>query len=102
MIFRNQLVKIKMNPYLFNMEGQILLGKAMDISYKMLMGEDIEFEPNDSNKIEDMIFIPDPEISELEMASNLLEYFESTEEYEKCTNIKNIIKLNKIINKCLK
>jgi hypothetical protein len=84
------------------MEGQILLGKAMDISYKMLMGEDIEFEPNDSNKIEDMIFIPDPEISELEMASNLLEYFESTEEYEKCTNIKNIIKLNKIINKCLK
>jgi hypothetical protein len=84
------------------MEGQILLGKAMDISYKMLMGEDIEFEPNDSNKIEDMIFIPDPEISELEMASDLLEYFESTEEYEKCTNIKNIIKLNKIINKCLK
>jgi hypothetical protein len=49
-----------------------------------------------------MIFIPDPEISELEMASDLLEYFESTEEYEKCTNIKNIIKLNKIINKCLK
>ena len=91
-----------MNHYLFNMEGQILLGKAMDISYKMLMGEDVEFEPNDSNKIEDMIFIPDPEISELEMASDLLEYFESTEEYEKCTNIKNIIKLNKIINKCLK
>ena len=49
-----------------------------------------------------MIFIPDPELTELEMANDLLEYFESTEEYEKCANIKSIINLNKTIDICLK
>jgi hypothetical protein len=45
-----------------------------------------------------MIFIPDPEITELEMAEDLLEYFESTEEYEKCANLKTIISNIKVIN----
>ena len=58
--------------------------------------------PSDSNEIEDMVFIPDPEQSELELAEDLLEYFESTEEYEKCANIKSIINLNKTIDICLK
>ncbi len=57
----------------------------------MLLGKDKPFEPNNSNEIEDMIFIPDPEITELEMANDLLEYFESTEEYEKCIDIKSAI-----------
>jgi hypothetical protein len=68
----------------------------------MLLGKDEPFEPNDSDEVEDMIFIPDPEITELEMANDLLEYFESTEEYEKCANIKSIINLNKTIDICLK
>ena len=75
-----------------------LLNKAMNVSYDMLLGKDKPLEPNDSNEIEDMIFIPDPEISELEMAEDLLEYFESTEEYEKCSNIKSIIGNIKTLN----
>ena len=79
-----------------------LLDKAMNVGYNMLLGKDEPFEPNDSDEVEDMIFIPDPEITELEMVNDLLEYFESTEEYEKCANIKSIINLNKTINICLK
>ena len=45
-----------------------------------------------------MIFIPDPEITELEMANDLLEYFESTEEYEKCANVKNLVNNMKTLN----
>ena len=80
------------------MEGIDLLDKAMNVGYDMLLGKDKPLEPNDSNEIEDMIFIPDPEITELEMAEDLLEYFESTEEYEKCSNIKSIIGNIKTLN----
>ena len=80
------------------MEGAELLHKAMNVGYNMLMGDETPFTPNDSDEVEDMIFIPDPEISELEMAVDLLEYFESTEEYEKCANIKSIINNIKILN----
>ena len=75
-----------------------LLDRAMNVGYNMLLGKDKPFEPNDSDEIEDMIFIPDPEITELEMANDLLEYFESTEEYEKCANIKSIINNIKVLN----
>jgi hypothetical protein len=75
-----------------------LLDKAMNVGYNMLLGKDKPFEPSDSNEIEDMIFIPDPEITELEMANDLLEYFESTEEYEKCIDIKLIINNINTIN----
>ena len=79
-----------------------LLDKAMNVGYNMLLGTFKAFKPNDSDEIEDMIFIPDPELTELEMANDLLEYFELTEEYEKCANIKSIINLNKTIDICLK
>ena len=75
-----------------------LLDKAMNVGYNMLLGTFKAFKPNDSDEIEDMIFIPDPEISELEMSEDLLEYFESTEEYEKCANIKSIINNIKVLN----
>ena len=75
-----------------------LLDKAMNVGYNMLLGKDKPFEPNDSNEIEDMIFIPDPEITELEMANDLLEYFESTEEYEKCIDVKLVINNINTIN----
>jgi len=87
-----------MNHYPFNMKEMELLNKAMNVGYDMLLGKDKPLEPNDSNEIEDMIFIPDPEITELEMAEDLLEYFESTEEYEKCANIKSIISNIKTLN----
>jgi len=80
------------------MKEMELLDRAMNVGYNMLLGKDKPFEPNDSDEIEDMIFIPDPEITELEMAEDLLEYFESTEEYEKCANIKSIIGNIKVLN----
>ena len=84
------------------MEGHELVDKAMNVGYRMLLGEDIDFEPNDSNGVEDMIFIPDPTITEMELAEDLLEYFIEEEEYEKCANIRDIIKLNKSIKTILK
>jgi|TARA_R110000851_G_scaffold206459_1_gene358493 hypothetical protein len=75
-----------------------LFDKAMNVGYNMLLGKDKPFEPNDSDEIEDMVLIPDPETTELEMAEDLLEYFESTEEYEKCANIKAIIRNIKTLN----
>ena len=46
----------------------------MNVGYNMLLGKDKPFEPNDSDEIEDMVLIPDPETSELEMAEDLLPY----------------------------
>lgn len=80
------------------MEELELFDRAMNVGYNMLLGKENTFEPNDSDEIEDMIFIPDPEITELEMANDLLEYFESTEEYEKCANLKTIISNIKVVN----
>jgi len=74
-----------------------LFDRAMNVGYNMLLGKENTFEPNDSDEIEDMILIPDPETSELEMAEDLLEYFESTEEYEKCADIRNVIELNNML-----
>ena len=99
MIFLNLETRQMINPYRFNMEGYELVAKAMNIGYRMLLGEDIDYEPNDSDKVEDMVFIPDPTISEMELAEDLLEYFIEEEEYEKCANIRDIINLKKTINK---
>ena len=87
--------------YRFNMDGHDLLDKAMNIGYEMLLGKEISIEPNDSNKVEDMIFIPDPFSTEDEIAQDLLEYFIETEEYEKCANIRDVINLKKSLNKLL-
>ena len=84
------------------MEGIDLLDKAMNVGYNMLMGKNEPFKLTDRDELEDMIIIPDPEITEEEMATDLLEYFESTEEYEKCANIRDIINFKKTIHTCLK
>ena len=101
MIFLNPLVRIKINHYRFNMEGYELVDKAMNVGYRMLLGEDIDFEPNDSDEVEDMIFIPDPTITEMELAEDVLEYFTEEEEYEKCANIRDIINLKKSLKKLI-
>ena len=75
-----------------------LLDKAMNVGYTMLMGIDEQIIPSDSNEIEDMVLIPDPEQTEMELAEDLLEYFESTEEYEKCANVRDIISNLNVIN----
>ena len=81
------------------MEGYELVNKAMNVGYKIIMGDTISFEPSDSNEVEDMIFIPDPEQDKYELAQDLLEYFIETEEYEKCANIRDAMRLEKVINK---
>ena len=83
-------------------EGNELLDHSMNVGYTMLMGIDEQIIPSDSNEIEDMVFIPDPEQTEMELAEDLLDYFESTEEYEKCANIRDVINLNKTLDICLK
>tara|TARA_B100000530_G_C15924009_1_gene474286 strand:+ start:546 stop:833 length:288 start_codon:yes stop_codon:yes gene_type:complete len=90
---------MKIKNYRFNMEGYELVDKAMNVGYRMLLGEEITYEPNDSDKVEDMVFIPDPTQSEMELANDLLEYFIEEEEYEKCANIRDIINLKKTINR---
>jgi hypothetical protein len=79
-----------------------LFDRAMNVGYTMLMGVDEQIIPSDSNEIEDMVFIPDPEQTEMELAEDLIDYFESTEEYEKCANIRDVINLNKTLDICLK
>ena len=51
------------------MEGIDLLDKAMNVGYNMLMGKNEPFTPTDSDELEDMIIIPDPEITEEEIAT---------------------------------
>jgi len=75
-----------------------LFDRAMNVGYNMLLGVDKPFVPNDSDELEDMVLIPDPEATDLEIAEDLLEYFESTEEYEKCANIEAIIRNIKTLN----
>ena len=79
-------------------EGNELLDHSMNVGYTMLMGIDEQIIPSDSNEIGDMVFIPDPEQTEMELAEDLLEYFESTEEYEKCANVRDIISNLNVIN----
>ncbi len=86
---------------IYNMEGYELVDKAMNVGYRLLMGEDEQIIPSDSNEVEDMVFIPDPEQTEMELAEDLLEYFINEEEYEKCANIRDVIKLNKFLNKVI-
>ena len=83
------------------MEGFELVDKAMNVGYRMIIGDEIAFEPSDSNEVEDMIFIPDPEQDKNELAQDLIEYFIETEEYEKCANIRDAMRIEKVINKLI-
>jgi|TARA_Y100000361_G_scaffold145736_1_gene155334 hypothetical protein len=81
------------------MEGSEMLDKAMNSGYKFLMGDDSIFEKIEET--DEMIFIPDPEMDDYELADDLIEYFIDTEEYEKCANIRDMISLKKMINKLI-
>ena len=81
------------------MESSEMLDKAMNSGYKFLMGDDSIFEKIEET--DEMIFIPDPEMDDYELADDLIEYFIDTEEYEKCANIRDMISLKKMINKLI-
>jgi hypothetical protein len=82
------------------MEGYELLDDYMNISYRFLMGEKSIYES--INRDSDMVFIPDPHLSEYELAEEVIEYYAEHEDYEKCANIQNVITLKNVIKECLK
>ena len=83
------------------MEGEEMVDLAMNNAYKALIGDKtimdiVEDEDNE------LIFVPDPELSDNELGKELLEYFISTEEYEKCARIRDVMLLSKVLNKLIK
>ena len=73
-----------------------LVDLAMNSAYDVLIGNKTMDEIMDQDA--EMIFVPDPEISDEIMSEDLIEYFITTEEYEKCAKIKDLMKFRKILN----
>ena len=48
-----------------------------------------------------MVLVPDPEITDEELSEDLIEYFITTEEYEKCAKIKDLMSFRKMIDNIL-
>ena len=72
-----------------------LVELAMNNAYSIIMGdssvEDI-LEQGD-----DFIIVPDPDLTDEELSEDLIEYFISTEEYEKCTQIRDMMRFREEI-----
>ena len=76
-----------------------LVDLAMNNAYAMLVGNKSIDDILDEE--EEMILVPDPEITDEELSEDLIEYFITTEEYEKCAKIKDLMTFRKIINKLI-
>ena len=76
-----------------------LVDLAMNSAYDVLIGNKTIDEIMDQDA--EMIFVPDPEISDEIMSEDLIEYFITTEEYEKCAKIKDLMTFRNIINKLI-
>ena len=73
---------------------------AMNNAYAMLVGnKSIDDLLDDDNK--EMILVPDPDITDEELSEDLIEYFITTEEYEKCAKIKDLMSFRKMIDNIL-
>jgi len=73
---------------------------AMNNAYAMLVGnKSIDDLLDDDNK--EMILVPDPDITDEELSEDLIEYFITTEEYEKCAKIKDLMSFRKMIDSIL-
>ena len=72
---------------------------AMNNAYAMLVGNKSIDELLDAD--EEMVLVPDPEITDEELSEDLIEYFITTEEYEKCAKIKDLMTFRKMIDKIL-
>ena len=73
-----------------------LLDLAMNNAYNILMGdksmEDV------INQDSEIILMLDPDLSDEELSEDLIEYFISTEEYEKCSEIKDMTKFRTMVD----
>ena len=76
-----------------------LVDLAMNNAYAMLVGNKSIDDLLDEE--EEMVLVPDPEISDEELSEDLIEYFITTEEYEKCAKIKDLMTFRKMIDKIL-
>lgn len=81
------------------LEDEELVDLAMNNAYAMLIGNKSIDDILDQE--DEMVLIPDPEITDEELSEDLIEYFITTEEYEKCAKIKDLMKFRKIINKLI-
>ena len=73
-----------------------LLDLAMNNAYNILIGDKSMEEV--MNQDSEIILLPDPEISDEELSEDLIEYFITTEEYEKCSEIRDIIKFRTMVD----
>jgi len=76
-----------------------LVDLAMNNAYAMLVGNKSIDELLDEDK--EMVLVPDPEITDEELSEDLIEYFITTEEYEKCAKIKDLMTFRNMIDKIL-
>ena len=72
---------------------------AMNNAYAMLVGNKSIDELLDED--EEMVLVPDPEITDEELSEDLIEYFITTEEYEKCAKIKDLMNFRNMIDNIL-
>ena len=77
-----------------------LVDLAMNNAYAMLIGNKSIDELLDDEDSE-MVLVPDPEITDEELSEDLIEYFITTEEYEKCAKIKDLMTFRKMIDNIL-
>ena len=76
-----------------------LVDLAMNNAYAMLVGNKSIDDLLDEE--EEMVLVPDPEISDEELWEDLIEYFITTEEYEKCAKIKDLMNFRDMIDNIL-
>ena len=77
-----------------------LVDLAMNNAYAMLVGnKSIDDLLDDEDK--EMVLVPDPDITDEELSEDLIEYFITTEEYEKCAKIKDLMSFRKMIDSIL-
>ena len=73
---------------------------AMNNAYAMLIGnKSIDDLLDDESK--EMVLVPDPDITDEELSEDLIEYFITTEEYEKCAKIKDLMSFRRMIDNIL-
>ena len=77
-----------------------LVDLAMNNAYAMLIGNKSIDELLDDEDSE-MVLVPDPEITDEELSEDLIEYFITTEEYEKCAKIKDLMNFRDMIDNIL-
>jgi len=76
-----------------------LVDLAMNNAYAMLVGNKSIDDLLDEE--EEMVLVPDPEITDEELSEDLIEYFITTEEYEKCAKIKDLMNFRDMIDNIL-